>query len=179
MLTEEIKLKLEQSLPGSKVEVINNTLDHVGHNSSKDHIIVKVLYAGFKDKTLLEQHQMIIDLLQDEMREKIHALQIKTAVPDPLFEKFQDLIHSAKIFLFMKGNPQAPKCGFSARVVKLLGSHEFKSFDILEDEEMREAIKRFSNWPTFPQLYVHGKLVGGCDIITELAEKGELEKILN
>jgi len=179
MLAEEIKTKLEQALPGSKVEVINNTLDHLGHNSSRDHIIVKISYSGFAGKTLLEQHQMVIDLLQEEMREKIHAVQIKTEIPDPLFERYQQLIHSAKIFLFMKGTPQAPKCGFSAKVVKLLGNYELKSFDILEDEEMREAIKRFSNWPTFPQLYVHGKLVGGCDIITELAEKGELEKILN
>lgn len=78
----------------------------------------------------------------------------------------------------MKGTPDDPQCGFSWKVVDILRGlgAAFGSFDILSDEEMRQAVKEYSNWPTYPQLYVNGKLVGGCDIVTEMAETGELKK---
>ena len=80
----------------------------------------------------------------------------------------------------MKGTPDEPQCGFSAQVVEILRSHdaEFGSYNILEDEALRQAVKEFSNWPTFPQLYINGKLIGGCDIVTEMDEKGELATLL-
>ena len=95
-------------------------------------------------------------------------------------KRIETLINSAPIFLFMKGTPQEPQCGFSAKVVDIL--HElkvtFSSFDIFSDEEMRSGVKEYSNWPTYPQLYVKGRLIGGCDIVVEMAESGELKELL-
>jgi monothiol glutaredoxin len=88
----------------------------------------------------------------------------------------KDEIDSADIVLFMKGTPVFPQCGFSGQVVQIL-SHigvPFKGINVLEDDNLREGIKAFSNWPTIPQLYVKGEFVGGCDIIREMFEEGEL-----
>jgi monothiol glutaredoxin len=85
------------------------------------------------------------------------------------------------VVLYMKGNPTFPQCGFSSTVVQIL-KHigvEFKSHDVLQDEALREGIKSFSNWPTIPQLYVKGEFVGGCDIIREMFESGELKEHFN
>ncbi|MDA9230491.1 Grx4 family monothiol glutaredoxin [Alphaproteobacteria bacterium] len=92
----------------------------------------------------------------------------------------QNEIDSADVVLFMKGTPVFPQCGFSGQVVQIL-SHvgiAFKGVNVLEDDEMRESIKAFSNWPTIPQLYVKGEFVGGCDIIREMFEEGELRPYL-
>ena len=89
-------------------------------------------------------------------------------------------IDSANIVLFMKGTQVFPQCGFSGQVVQIL-SHigaPFKGVNVLEDDTMREGIKSFSNWPTIPQLYVNGTFVGGCDIIREMFEEGELRPFL-
>jgi monothiol glutaredoxin len=93
--------------------------------------------------------------------------------------KIEQLTQSSKFFLFMKGTPQEPACGFSHQVVQILNekSIEFSSFDILSDEDIRQGVKDYANWPTIPQLYVEGKFVGGCDIITQMAQNGELEKL--
>lgn len=93
--------------------------------------------------------------------------------------KIEEMIKSKKVFLFMKGNPMFPQCGFSARVVEVLQGMkaDFGSFDVLSDESIREGIKEFSDWPTIPQLYVNGKFVGGCDIIEQMADSGELKKM--
>lgn len=82
------------------------------------------------------------------------------------------------ILLYMKGTPQAPQCGFSAKTVQALMAcgERFAYVNILENDELREALKTYSNWPTYPQLYVNGELVGGCDIILEMYESGELEE---
>lgn len=95
-------------------------------------------------------------------------------------QKIESLIGSAPIVLFMKGSPDFPQCGFSAQTVAILKSlgKEFNSYNILEDQELREGLKVFSSWPTFPQLYVNKELIGGCDIVTELFESGELKEIL-
>lgn len=93
-----------------------------------------------------------------------------------LTERIEKTINQNRIMLFMKGNPAMPQCGFSATVVQLLKQTgaQFGSFNILADNELREGLKQYSNWPTFPQLYVDGKLVGGCDIVRELHARGEL-----
>ena len=86
---------------------------------------------------------------------------------------------SDDVVLYMKGNPTFPQCGFSSTVVQIL-KHlgvNFKSYDVLQDDKLREGIKEFSNWPTIPQLYVKGEFIGGCDIIREMFDKGELNKI--
>jgi monothiol glutaredoxin len=94
--------------------------------------------------------------------------------------QIEALLASSKIVLFMKGNSQMPQCGFSANSVAIL-KHigvPFKTFNILNDPEIRQGLKEFSNWPTYPQLYVNGKLIGGNDIITEMYQNGELQEYL-
>ncbi len=97
----------------------------------------------------------------------------------PVFEKISAEIAGSDVVLFMKGNPVFPQCGFSAAVVEILSrlGIPFKSVDVLEDMEIREGIKQFSNWPTIPQLYVKGEFVGGCDIMREMFENGELSEL--
>ncbi|XP_056142272.1 glutaredoxin 3 [Lampris incognitus] len=94
-----------------------------------------------------------------------------------LNQRLKKLINAAPCMLFMKGSPQEPRCGFSRQIVAMLKEHniQFSSFDILSDEEVRQELKTYSNWPTYPQLYANGELVGGLDIVKELAESGELE----
>ena len=97
-----------------------------------------------------------------------------------LNEQIQGLLSSSKVVLFMKGNTEMPQCGFSANSVAIL-KHlgvPFKTFNILSDPEIRQGLKEFSNWPTYPQLYVNGKLLGGNDIITEMYQSGELQEFL-
>jgi monothiol glutaredoxin len=91
-----------------------------------------------------------------------------------------DLVRKHRVMLFMKGNKSFPSCGFSARVVQILKHHgvEFETFNVLADAHVRQGIKDYANWPTIPQLYVDGEFVGGCDIVTELHESGELDKLL-
>jgi monothiol glutaredoxin len=91
-----------------------------------------------------------------------------------------NLINSAPIMLFMKGTPDMPQCGFSANVVKILNhvGVSFNTFNILSDMDIRDGLKQYSNWPTYPQLYAKGQLVGGNDIITEMMNNGELEQVL-
>ncbi len=96
-------------------------------------------------------------------------------------ERIKAELGSSPVVLFMKGTPDFPQCGFSAQTVaalRALGA-EFKSVNIFEEPEMREALKRYSNWPTYPQLYVNGELLGGCDITLEMYQSGELQKLLS
>ena len=92
----------------------------------------------------------------------------------------QSQIDNNEVCLFMKGTPDAPQCGFSMAVTNMLKILEvnFKSVNVLEDQKIREGIKTFSEWPTIPQLYVKKEFVGGCDIVKEMFEKGELKKLL-
>jgi len=98
---------------------------------------------------------------------------------NPTFDRIKDEIDSTDVVLFMKGTPVFPQCGFSALVVQVL-THmgiKFKGVDVLADQEIRQGIKEFSNWPTIPQLYVKGEFVGGCDIVREMFEAGELQQV--
>jgi monothiol glutaredoxin len=99
---------------------------------------------------------------------------------EALKQRIEGTIGQSKIVLFMKGSKHFPQCGFSAQVVQILKQKgaEFKDVNILADAELRNGLKEFSNWPTFPQLYVGGKLVGGCDIVSSLNESGELDTLL-
>ena len=96
-------------------------------------------------------------------------------------EQIKKLIGENDICLFLKGTPDAPQCGFSMAVSNVLKhlNVKFKGINILEDEHLRKGIKEFSDWPTIPQLYVKGEFVGGCDIVKEMFEKGDLQKTLN
>ncbi len=99
---------------------------------------------------------------------------------NPAFVEIQNSIDSSEVLLFMKGTPLFPQCGFSARVVQILkhAGVPFASVNVLENPEIRDGIKEFSNWPTIPQLYVKGEFVGGCDIVTEMYQSGELTALL-
>ncbi len=99
---------------------------------------------------------------------------------DPVSERIQQEISANPVLLFMKGTPSFPQCGFSAAVVQILSRAgvQFKGIDVLTDPGLREGIKRFSNWPTIPQLYVKGEFIGGCDIVREMYESGELATLL-
>ena len=95
-------------------------------------------------------------------------------------DKIQQQLGGASIVLYMKGSPQMPQCGFSAKATQMLNAcgAKFDSYDVLSDPELRQGLKEFSNWPTFPQLYIKGELVGGCDIMIELFQQGELQKLV-
>jgi monothiol glutaredoxin len=99
---------------------------------------------------------------------------------NPVFDDIQAKIDAAPVLLFMKGTPMFPQCGFSARVVQILkhAGVPFNTVNVLEDPEIRDGIKSFSNWPTIPQLYVKGEFIGGCDIITEMYQTGVLQSLL-
>jgi monothiol glutaredoxin len=99
---------------------------------------------------------------------------------NPVFERIRQDIKDNAVVLYMKGTPVFPQCGFSATVVQIL-THmgvKFRGIDVLQDPGLRDGIKAFSEWPTVPQLYVKGEFVGGCDIVREMYETGELEKML-
>ncbi len=96
-------------------------------------------------------------------------------------DTIRDQVSQHKVVLYMKGTPQFPQCGFSANAANILracGVTDFFSVNVLADPEIRQGIKEFSNWPTIPQLYVNGQFIGGSDILAELYQKGELQKLL-
>ena len=100
---------------------------------------------------------------------------------NPTYELIQSELDENDVVLFMKGSPMFPQCGFSAAVAHVLTTLQikFKGVDVLQNADVREGIKQFSNWPTIPQLYVKGEFIGGCDIVREMAENGELEQIFD
>ena len=97
-----------------------------------------------------------------------------------IIETIKEQIASNRIFLYMKGSPNAPQCGFSARTVEALMAcgERFAYVDILSNPNIRATLPQYANWPTFPQLWVNGELVGGCDIVTEMYESGELQALI-
>lgn len=99
---------------------------------------------------------------------------------EQVFKQIEGIINENKITLFMKGTADFPQCGFSSMVANILQNigAEFKDINVLATPELREGIKEFSDWPTIPQLYINQEFVGGCDIVRELYENGELEKII-
>ncbi|HEY8088454.1 MAG TPA: Grx4 family monothiol glutaredoxin [Polyangiaceae bacterium] len=101
-------------------------------------------------------------------------------MPEDTKTRIEELIKTSKVMLFMKGTRQFPACGFSNAVIQILKKEgaSFETFNILADPEIRQGLKEFSSWPTFPQLYVDGKFVGGCDIVTEMHQSGELTPLL-
>ncbi len=99
-----------------------------------------------------------------------------------LLNEIKAQINSSKVVLYMKGSPKFPMCGFSGRAVKILslcGVTDFLAINVLENDQIRQGIKEFSNWPTIPQLYINGELIGGSDIMAEMYEAGELQNLLS
>jgi len=96
-------------------------------------------------------------------------------------DTIRDQVTRNKVVLYMKGTPQFPQCGFSATAIEILrrcGVDDYATFNILQDADLRQGVKEFSNWPTIPQLYVNGEFVGGCDIMREMFQSGELQQLL-
>jgi monothiol glutaredoxin len=118
-----------------------------------------------------EQQWAVVKVLADRRIE----------VAEDVVSRIKTHISTSPAVLFMKGTPDFPQCGFSAQAVQALrasGVDSFHAVNIFEDPELREALKKFSNWPTYPQLYVGGELVGGCDIVLDMFRSGELKKVL-
>ena len=100
---------------------------------------------------------------------------------NPIFDTIENEIKDNDIVLFMKGSKKVPQCGFSATVCQVferLGIDEYRDINVLENQEIREGIKQFSNWPTIPQLYIKGEFIGGCDIVRDMYMNGELKQLL-
>jgi len=99
---------------------------------------------------------------------------------NPVHERIQGVIDADPVVLFMKGTPVFPQCGFSAVTVQVLSESgvKFRAYNVLEDDDLRQGIKEFSDWPTIPQLYVKGEFIGGCDIVREMYQSGELQSAL-
>jgi monothiol glutaredoxin len=102
---------------------------------------------------------------------------------DPLVEKVREIVNSKKVAIFMKGMPEAPMCGFSARACEILERagvrrEDLAAFNVLADDPMWDALERLTEWPTVPQIFVRGNFVGGCDLVTEMYQSGELERVL-
>jgi len=95
-------------------------------------------------------------------------------------QRIESDVKTNKVMLYMKGTVDEPQCGFSAQVVSVLKTYDvpFETFNILEDDDIRQGIKEYSDWPTVPQLYVNGEFIGGCDILTEMHSSGELKEVL-
>ena len=134
----------------------------------------------YKNGELMGGLDIITEMLEDDGN--LDALRVKTddlvgAKPESLNDKLARLIGSSKCMLFMKGSPDEPRCGFSRKTCILLKENniEFSSFDILTDNDVRQGLKTYSNWPTFPQFYVDSNLIGGLDILNEMAEDGDLK----
>ena len=122
------------------------------------------------------------DVLTQYLNEAVMQ-EILTQAPDQTSsaeERIRSHLESNRIVLFMKGSPAAPECGFSARVVSALRAcrASFAHVDVLDDPELRQAIKCYSNWPTIPQLYIEGELIGGCDIVMDMFRSGDLSRLV-
>ncbi|KAK3016449.1 hypothetical protein RJ639_007804 [Escallonia herrerae] len=140
--------------------------------SSYPQLYIKGEFIGGSD--------IVLEMQKSGELEKVLAEKGIRQAPS-LEDRLKKLTTSSPVMLFMKGTPEAPRCGFSSKVVNALKEEgvDFGSFDILSDEEVRQGLKTFSNWPTFPQLYHKGELVGGCDIVMELRDGGELKSTLS
>ena len=125
---------------------------------------------------------IVKEMIQEgDLKEQLGISNLQLPVPaQSLDERLTTLINTAPVMLFMKGSPEAPRCGFSRTIVSILqdANISFSTFDILEDEEVRSGLKVFSDWPTYPQLYVNGELIGGLDIVKELVQEGNLKEQL-
>jgi Grx4 family monothiol glutaredoxin len=118
--------------------------------------------------------------VQPDHGDPIQSSHATTTTTTTLEDRLKTLIHQSKVMLFMKGLPSAPQCGFSRQICQILNKYPvpYEAFNILQDEQVRQGLKEYSQWPTYPQLYVDGNLIGGLDIVRELEDSGELEDVL-
>jgi len=167
------------------VEILNTAkIDYSSFNILNDNVVREGLkkFSNWPTFPQLYVNGKLIGGL-DIVKEMNEDGSLKECIPDEakgkldtLNGRLEQLINSAPVILFMKGSPSAPQCGFSNKIIKLLDSAGimYKTFDILSDQSVREGLKVYSKWPTYPQLYISGKLIGGLDIVTEMHNEGEL-----
>jgi len=192
MHASEIERLIKAQLPDAEVTI--KALEGDGN-----HYAAHVTSKLFLGKTRVQQHKMVYEALGGRMGGVLHALALTTATrrtPDEFTtpseegekamsqQQIHDLIRkeisSNDIVLFMKGTKQSPQCGFSHQVAQILGrlGVNYKDINVLVDPNLRDGIKSYANWPTIPQLYVKGEFVGGCDIVSEMFQAGELQDLL-
>lgn len=143
--------------------------------------IMERMEGGFDPSQVTIAVQRLLSASEGQNPVKLGSSSVSSSVQDPdkeLAVRLDTLIRRDTVMLFMKGEPSAPKCGFSRQAVELLQEHgvPFGSFNILSDESVRQGLKKHSNWPTYPQIYVSGELIGGLDILKEVAEEGSLKE---
>ena len=179
---EELKSRIEAGIPGAVASVTGD-----GH-----HFNAVVSASAFAGMPRIAQHRLVYDVFGSSLgrphprtlNSDSHfcngGLPMSDAATNPMREAIQEAISENPVILFMKGTPEAPACGFSARTVSMLQTvgAQFAAVDILPDPRIRQELSVLSNWPTIPQLFVNGELVGGCDIVTEMYESGELPETL-
>ena len=173
---KEIETLIKESLPDATIEI----QDWAGDSNHYSATITSDKFSGISK---IEQHKMVYNSLKGKMGNELHALAIKTRrnkMDQPTKDLINNEITNNEVCLFMKGTPDAPQCGFSMAVSNMLKILEvnYKGINVLESQSLREGIKEFSDWPTIPQVYIKGEFVGGCDIVKEMYESGELKKIL-
>ena len=174
---KEIEKHIKEALPDALVEI----QDLAGDGN---HYSATITSSKFSGKSKIEQHKMVYNSLKGKMGNELHASSDKNKgaiMDDQIKNLIQNHIDNNDVCLFMKGTPDAPQCGFSMAVANLLKILEvnYKGVNVLEDQSLREGIKTFSDWPTIPQLYVKKEFVGGCDIVKEMYENGELKKVFD
>jgi monothiol glutaredoxin len=194
MEREEIIRLIKDYLPDAVIEVEDLREDG-------DHYAVRVESAAFAGQTLPDQHRMVFTALQGRVGGVLRSLTLTTApiegsssekgeqsapnskprqnIDPNIVERIRADVNANDVVLYMKGTPVFPQCSFSAQAVQILGilGVTFKSVDVLVDPMIRQGIRDFSNWPTIPQLYVRGAFVGGADVIRQMFESGDLQKL--
>ncbi|XP_010686506.2 monothiol glutaredoxin-S17 [Beta vulgaris subsp. vulgaris] len=165
--------KAVDTLEGADPSSLANKVSKVAGSVNPDGPAAPASLGLAAGSTILET---VKELAKDNRTSPLVTQSVRT---DGLNKKLQQLINSHTVMLFMKGSPEEPQCGFSQKVINILKEEKVKfgSFDILADQEVREGLKKFSNWPTYPQLYCKGELLGGCDIIISMHESGELKDV--
>ena len=158
---EEIKRLIKEDIPDATIEI----KDLMGDSN---HYSATIKSSKFNNLNKIEQHKLVYKSLKGKRK----IMEIN--------DKIKKLINDNEVCLFMKGTPDSPQCGFSMAVSNVLKhlNVNFKGVNVLEDPNLRQGIKDYSDWPTIPQLYIKNEFIGGCDIVKEMFEKGELKKFL-
>ena len=174
---EEIKKLIKSSIPDAEITIQDTAGD-------ENHYSATIKSKIFNGKSKIEQHKLVYKALKGKMGNELHALALNTIeiqiMDENIKNKIDSLVKDNEICLFMKGTPDIPQCGFSMAVSNILKILEvnFKGVNVLENQQVREGIKEYSEWPTIPQLYIKKEFFGGCDIVKEMYENGELKKVL-
>lgn len=177
---EMVKLLEEEEIPFGSFDILEDDAVRQGLKKYSNWPTYPQLYVSGE---LAGGLDILKEMKEDDsLRNQLGISQDQIAVPaETLDQRLAKLIRRHKVMLFMKGLPSAPQCGFSRQIVEILDSTgvAYDTFNIFEDEEVRQGLKTFSDWPTYPQLYVSGELLGGLDIVNELVEGGELDDMMN